>query len=141
MKLKQITSMIAALALAISFQGCTLFSGTTANSTPALSAQVSSNVVIAAEKSLKTAKDSIDLFLHLEYDNRELVKKNFPEVHNVAEMLRRNAPKALDDANKAKNTFKHNRNAENQASLMTAWAVVTEYVAKAQQNTIKINQP
>lgn len=140
--MKKIIILPLIIALSLSFQGCstTLFSNA-GSSTPALSATASSNIVVAAEKTLRVSKDAIDLFWRLEYDNRVLVKANFPEVHNVAETLRKRAPDALIAANNAKNAFKHNRNAANQASLMTAIAVVTELAAQAQQGTLKINQP
>jgi hypothetical protein len=140
---KYILSTCCAL-VALSFCSCgfSLIGGSNGQvATPALSATTSSNIVIAAEKTLQVSKDSIDLFLHLEYDNHDVVLKSMPQVHTVAEFLRREAPAALVKANNAKNAFKHNRNAENQASLMTAVATVSSLAAQAQQATIKLNQP
>lgn len=141
MKLNQLLLTLIAVSF-LSFQGCstTLF-GNAGNTTPALSASTSSSIVVASEKTLRVSKDTIDLFLHLEYDNKALVKANFPQVHAFAETLRKQAPDALIAANNAKNAFKHNRNASNQASLMTAVATVSELAAQSQQYINKINQP
>lgn len=140
--MKKLISILGAVAIGLTFQaGCVSVFPEPKQSSPALSAETSSNVVIATEKTLKVSKDSIDLFLHLEYDNRALVKSQFPQVHAFAETLRSKAPDALITANNAKNNFKHNRNASNQANLMTAVAVVSDLAAQAQAFTNKINRP
>ena len=51
-------------------------------------------------------------------------------VRDVAARVRLNAPRALDSANALRLAYKGNRNAENQAGLLTALAVVESLVAE-----------
>lgn len=119
-----------------SLPSCKTFSGTQVQSSQ--SATIS---VVSAEKTLRVAKDTIDLFLHLEYDNQALVKDKFPEVHAFAEKLRKTAPDLLISANNIKNTYKHNRTPENAASLQTVLSTLQETATQAQQFTNKLNSP
>lgn len=90
-------------------------------------------VVVTAEKSLRTAKDTFDLLLHLEYDNRAALEKVPLGIHTYADYIRKNAPDWLITANNLKNTYKHNRTAENKASLQTALATISEAVLQSQK--------
>src|ERR1051326_8629133 len=130
--MKTLPILLSVLLACSSLSGCITLSGTTAQS--AQSATIS---VVAAEKTLRVAKDTIDLFLHLEYDIQALVKEKFPEVHSFAEKLRRTAPDLLISANNIKNAYKHNRTPENAASLQTILATLQETATQAQQFTNK----
>jgi hypothetical protein len=91
------------------------------------------SVVVTAEKTLRTAKDTFDLFLHLEYDNRAALEKVSPEIHKYADYIRKNAPDWLITANNLKNTYKHNRTAENKATLATALTTIVEAMSQSQK--------
>lgn len=90
-------------------------------------------VVVTAEKTLRTAKDTFDLLLHLEYNNRAVVEKVPLGIHTYANYIRKNAPDWLITANNLKNTYKHNRTTENKASLQTALKTITEAVLESQK--------
>lgn len=108
------------------------------SSTTGTTATVSSNPVVAAETTLRLAKDTIDLFLRLEKQNETTVKANAPQIHTFAEYLRQHAADILISANLVKNTYKHNRSADNAANLVTILATVNQLVAQAAQYTTKI---
>jgi hypothetical protein len=145
MKNKILTILAGAL-VAFSFPACDTLSkitkgvsSVTSAGSATLSPATASKIVVAAEKSIREAKDTIDTFLHLEYNHKDFVKKNFPVIHQAAETLRRSAPDALLAADKVKNTFKHNRTTENQADLMTAVATVTKLAGEAKAYTKQLN--
>jgi predicted ATPase len=108
------------------------------STTTGTAATVSSDPVVAAETSLRLAKDTIDIFLHLEKDNQAIVKANAPQIHTFAEYLRAHAADILISANLVKNTYKHNRSADNAANLVTIMATVNQLVAQAAQYTTKL---
>lgn len=133
--MKKITLILSLVTLvAIGFPGC-------ANPTAGGSATqtVSSNPVVAAEASLRLAKDTINLFLKLESDNETTVKANAPQIHTFAEYLRQHSTDILISANRVKNTYKHNRTAENATNLTTVMATVNQILAQAAQYTTKIS--
>lgn len=100
---------------------------------------VNENVVVNAEKTLRTAKDTFDFFLHLERDNQTLVKEKLPQVHTFAEYLRKNAVGWLITANQLKNDYKHGNG--NLQALLNALNVITSNANTAQQYVSKINNP
>lgn len=71
-------------------------------------------VVVYAERNVKDAATVIDAFLDLEYENQAYVKSNLPEVHAVAEQLRREAPNALREARRLTEVYKLTRTADAQ---------------------------
>lgn len=106
--------------------GCSSSSTSTATYSDA-----SDPVVVNSEKSLRISKDTFDLFLKLEYENKDDAAKITPKIHQFAEYLRENAPHWLTTANDMKNAYKHNRNAENKANLLTALATIDQATIEA----------
>ena len=84
-------------------------------------------VEICAEQVLAVSLSALDSFVAFEHRRRADVP---PLVRDVAARVRLNAPKALDSANALRLAYKGNRNAENQAGLLTALAVVESLVAE-----------
>lgn len=135
MQIKKLLPFILVVTLAACFSpGCA-----SPSASGGTSATVSSNPVVAAEASLRLAKDTIDLFLKLESDNEAVVKANAPQIHTFAIYLRQHAADILISANLVKNTYKHNRTAENATNLVTVMSTVNQILAQAAQYTTKIN--
>ena len=82
---------------------------------------------VRAEQVLAVSLAALDSFVAFEHRRRADVP---PLVRDVAARVRLNAPKALDSANALRLAYKGNRNAENQAGLLTALAVVESLVAE-----------
>lgn len=120
------TNLILVSLVAMGFSSCNTTTTTGGAST-------ADPVVVTAEKTLRTAKDTFDLLLHLEYNNRAVVEKVPLGLHTYANYIRKNAPDWLITANNLKNTYKHNRSAENKASLQTALKTLSEAVLESQK--------
>jgi len=82
---------------------------------------------VRAEQTLSVSLAALDSFVAFEHRRRADVPTL---VRDVAARVRLNAPRALDSANALRLAYKGNRNAENQAGLMTALAVVESLVAE-----------
>lgn len=130
------TLLIALTSVSLLFSGCSNFhldtTGThfTANE----------NVVANAEKTLRISKDTFDMFLHIEYDNRDLVKERAPQIHAYANYIRVNAPNWLISADKLKNAYKHGQVglAELQDALnvlLGATAQANKYISQISTST------
>ncbi len=124
-KLKIILIALCLPLLPLVYTGC----GTT-GSLLTTSVTPQASVVVNAEKTLRVSKDTFDLFLKLEYQNQALVKAKWPQIHQFAEYIRRNAPTWLITANNAKNDYKHGRG--NLQSLMAAIDTLTSNQTQAQ---------
>ena len=87
-------------------------------------------VVVNAERVASMSADTVDAFLHWEYNNRNIAPK---EVRDVATDLRIYAPHAIISLRTLTKAYKANRTPENKASLITAQAVVSELANEAQK--------
>lgn len=95
-------------------------------------------IVVNAEKTLRLAKDTLDLFVKLEYQNQAVVKAKFPQVHEFAEKVRREAPAMLKTADDIKNAYKAHRNDAIAAQLAAAIAAISQVAAQAQTYMPKV---
>jgi hypothetical protein len=84
-------------------------------------------VEIRAEQVLAVSLSALDSFVAFEHRRRADVPAL---VRDVAARVRLNAPRALDSANALRLAYNGNRNAENQAGLLTALAVIESLVAE-----------
>jgi len=84
-------------------------------------------VEIRAEQTLSVSLAALDSFVAFEHRRRADVP---PLVRDVAYRVRLEAPKALDSANALRLAYKGNRNAANEAGLLTALAMVETLVAE-----------
>ena len=110
---------------------------------PALTTQSTDQIILRAEQLAQTARLTFDTFVHSERNN-EAVLKNIPKIHEYANTIRRNGLNWVDSLRAATRNFKANRNAENQATLNTAIATVTEAVAETNKyiaEAKKVGQP
>lgn len=96
-------------------------------------------VIVNAEKTLRVSKDTLDLFVKLEYQNQAAVKARFPIVHEFAEKVRREAPGLLKAANDTKNAYKDHRNGTAAGQVWAAVAAVSQLATGAQSYLVKVN--
>lgn len=104
-------------------------------------------VVVNAEKTAAIAKDTFDEFLKLEYEHRELLLKNAPQIHAFAQTLRHranpgdppNAIKWIQTLRRVTLAYKYNRSAENKANVSTALETVAEALSQANQYIAQAN--
>lgn len=136
--MKRLTLVLLVVLVGLSFQGCPTLG--TPSKTPAISATASTNVVRYAEKALAESRLTIETFLQLEDNHRDFVRKNVPAVHKGAEYLRANYIDKILAAQRVKNTFKKNMNAQNEADLMTAVQVVVQLAGEASAYTKTLNE-
>lgn len=90
-------------------------------------------IVIRSEQALAIGLDVFDTFLKLERANQKGLEAVSPKIHEFAENVRRNGPKWLKSLETAHNAYKGNRNAENHATLMTAYRTVQSAIAESQK--------
>lgn len=100
---------------------------------------VNASVVLNAEKTLRTSKDTFDFFLKQEKDNQVLVKETLPQLHTFAEYLRKNAANWLITADRLKNEYKHGNG--NVQALLAALNVLNDNITTANQYISKLNNP
>ena len=84
-------------------------------------------VEIRAEQVLAVSAAALDSFVAFEFRRSADVP---PLVRDVARRVRLEAPKALDSANALRLAYKSNRSAANEASLLTALAMVETIVSE-----------
>lgn len=119
----------ALLAVVVTFSNCAY--NPQAPYGAALTVGATDQIILRAEQTAQSALATFTLLVHLERDNETLLKDVSPEIHNYANKLRDNGPGWIRDLRNATKTFKANRNAENQATLLTALAVVNEALGRA----------
>lgn len=83
--------------------------------------------LVRAEQTLTVALAAVDSFLSFEYRRRADVPK---EVQDIASRVRSKAVSAFESANRLRIAYKVNRNAKNEADLMTALAAVDALVGE-----------
>lgn len=123
-----IPNLVIAACICFSFSGCetlkTIYTAGTADINLSASGDTGivhdDQIVVRTEQALRIALSTFDLFLKLEYDNRDLFS-NIPKAHETAEYVRRNGKQLIFSANTAKNAYKGNRTAQNHANLMSAY--------------------
>lgn len=137
--MKIILSLLAALAF-ISFAGCAK-DQTSAISTPAAPLpEVSPTpehpadpIVVNAERTLSTARDTFKFIAREERQNQALFAKVSPSIHSFVENIRRNGVGWLRTAEAMKTAYKQNRTAENKANMLTAISTVSTALAQSKQ--------
>lgn len=83
-------------------------------------------VVVDAEKTLLIARDTFNLYVHLEKEHNATLASASPKFHDFADKLRRDSIGWLRTANRMKNAYKHSRTLEAKANLLTALATVSQ---------------
>ncbi len=82
-------------------------------------------IVVNAEKVTTIGNRTFNLIVHLEKDNRSAFAKVSPSIRPFVDNIRRNGIQWIRDAEKLKEAYKQNRNAESKANLLTALAVIS----------------
>lgn len=90
-------------------------------------------VVVNAERTTAIALDTFDAFLKFEYEKKEELAKISPDIHKVAENIRKNGKNWLMTARELTKAYKQNRSAENKFNLMTALAVLQSAMSESQK--------
>lgn len=132
--MKQILVLIAIAVIGFGAPSCTNFPFVS----PSTNVAVSSYTVQAAEKALKQFKLTVDLFAGLVKDNHAFVVAHLPKVYAFAQKVQAEAPSILQKADAAKNNFKHNRDATNQATLDGVMKTLIELEADVQDGITQI---
>lgn len=119
-------------------------SGCTSVNPPTISVAATDQIILRAEQTAQTARLTFDTFVHLERNNEALLKQVNPQIHEYANKLRRNGLNWVTSLRDATKTFKANRTTENQATLTTLIATLTQAIGEA--NTYiteakKVSQP
>jgi len=109
------TKTLLALSLILSLAGCA-------------TVQPNSQLpLVRTEQTLTVALAAVDSFLSFEYRRRADVPK---EVQEIASRVRSRAIGAFESANRLRIAYKVNRNAKNEADLMTALAAIDAIVGE-----------
>lgn len=111
---------------------------------PTLTQGATDQVILRAEQTAQTARLTFNTLVTLERNNEALLKQVNPQIHEYANKLRRNGLNWVTSLRDATKTFKANRTPENQATLTTLIATLTQaigesnkYIAEAK----KVSQP
>lgn len=94
--------------------------------------------VESAQKAIDSAKLTIELFLQLEHDNRTMVKTKLPEVHAVAEQVRKQYASTLNKALRALKAFEESRTPNNETTLSSVMNVLLQLQANSKTQVAKI---
>ncbi len=97
---------------------------------PTVSTQSTDQIILRAEQTAQTARLTFDTFVRLERDNEAMLKQVNPSIHTYANYIRTNGLYFVDVLRAATNTFENNRTPENQASLNTILATITNAVSQ-----------
>ena len=95
--------------------------------------------VVNAEKTTAVANDTFDAFVHLERNNEAYLKTVSPQIHNYANIVRRNGVQWLQSARALTIAYENNRTSQNKANLDTALAVLNTAIVQSQQYIVQIN--
>lgn len=138
--MKKLTLLLLAV-LALNFSACSVITPTPDTTPGAVATSTHDAIVINSEKTLRVSKDTFDLFLRLEDDNRAEFALVSPEIHKFANKLRREAPGWLKQANKFKNIYKHSGPTADPTTLQNSLVVLSDATTKAQQYINQANKP
>ncbi len=95
-----------------------------------ISAQNTDQIILRAEQTAQTARLTFDTFVRLERDNEAALKAVNPAIHTYANYIRTHGLDWVTSLRDATKTFKANRTPENQASLTTILATITNAVSQ-----------
>ncbi len=97
----------------------------------AISTQNTDQIILRAEQTAQTARLTFDTFVRLERDNEATLKQINPAIHTYANYIRTHGLDWVTSLREATKTFKANRTPENQASLNTLLATITNAVSQS----------
>lgn len=107
---------------------------------PSTSQETSDQVILRAEQTAQVARDTFNLFVHLERDNEALLKTVNPQIHVYANTIRAHGLDWITSLRSATKTFKADRTPDNKASIDTwlktltnAVTLVNQYVAQSKK--------
>ncbi len=97
----------------------------------AISQQNTDQIILRAEQTAQTARLTFHTFVTLERNNEGMLKTLNPAIHTYANYIRTHGLDWVDSLRAATKTFKANRTPENQASLNTILATITNAVSQS----------
>ncbi len=97
----------------------------------AISQQNTDQIILRAEQTAQTARLTFDTFVRLERNNEGALKAINPAIHTYANYIRTHGLDWVTSLRDATKTFKANRTPENQASLTTILATITNAVSQS----------
>lgn len=135
--MNKLLTLLAAAVIGLSLPSCTT-TGAFPFLAKSTNVTASSYTVQAAEKALKQAKLTFDLFFGLVHDNHAFVVAHLPTVYAFAQKMQVEAPDALRKANAAKNVFKSSRDPSAQTTLNGLMATLMQIQTDVLANTNQI---
>ncbi len=96
-----------------------------------ISQQNTDQIILRVEQTAQTARLTFDTFVRLERDNEAALKQVNPAIHTYANYIRTHGLDWVTSLREATKTFKANRTPENQASLNTILATITNAVSQS----------
>ncbi len=96
-----------------------------------ISAQNTDQIILRAEQTAQTARLTFDTFVRLERNNEGMLKTLNPAIHTYANYIRTHGLDWVTSLREATKAFKANRTPENQASLNTILATITNAVSQS----------
>jgi len=97
-------------------------------------------IVVRAEQLADMAVDTVDTFLKIEEDNRVMITSLAPRLGEVANLLRREFPPALQKLKDATRAYKSSRTQDMKTDLSTASAVVEQLRMQAVEQIAQAKQ-
>ena len=95
-----------------------------------LPASTADSIAIGGEKAYEGAFNLFDIFDHLEHDQRAALAKVSPEIHEYAQVMRRNGRVWVLQVQELTDAFEANPSAANKANMAQAVSVVNTAVTK-----------
>ncbi len=102
------------------------------NTTGVYSPDLPASVLVVTVENIRAAAlDAMDLLMKTEFENRELLLKANPAIHDFSELVRRDGKKTLDALSQAKIAFQNSRSAEDSTKLKNALAAVQSLLSSS----------
>ncbi len=97
----------------------------------AISQQNTDQIILRAEQTAQTSRLTFDTFVRYERDHEAMLKQVNPAIHTYANYIRTHGLDWVTSLREATKAFKANRTPENQASLNTILATITNAVSQS----------
>lgn len=95
-------------------------------------------VLVNAERTAQSSHQVLDLLFTVERDNEAVIKRTQPKIHDAVNSVRRKAPAAEDNLQKAIDAYRDHRDAQHKADLGTYLATLQALLDIASDYTKQI---
>lgn len=90
-------------------------------------------LVVRAEQASEIAFETFDTFLKFEFENKELLLKTDPKIHETADLIRRDGLTWISDLREATKAYKKARDPDSQAKLHNSLTALQNVLTQAQK--------